>query len=306
MRKMKSFALAGLVAGLLSISSLCFAASSVKGDKVDYDFRTGQAVAVGNVKLRNDDGTASAEEAEYNTKTGEGKLTGSVVADQKDAHVTAAEVVIKNKGKYLSAVGNAVLKKEDKTLRAAQVNYDSDAQYAETVGDWAQMTMTDGSSLDSATMNYNMKNGIAHADGNVRLISPPRKLTARADRAVYNAKAEEGTIQLIGHATATQDQDTVSGDTLTIKGAGGKIAMGEGNVKMVVIPRDTAPQQTEEVGEPVVALAGNPDVPDTIYTLYNWPGTPLHFGDADMEKELTSEKTGEAAGTETSGQTGLA
>ena len=282
MMKLKSFALAGLVAGLLSMSSLCLAASSVKGDKVDYDFRTGQAVAVGNVKLRSDDGTASAEEAEYNTKTGEGKLTGSVVADKKDAHVTAAEVLIKKQGKFLSAIGNAVLQKDDKTLRAAQVNYDSDAQFAETIGDWAQLTMTDGSSLDAAKMNYNMQSGVAHADGNVRLISPPRKLTARADRAVYNAKVEDGTIQLFGHATATQDQDTVSGDTLTIKGAGGKISMAEGNVKMVVIPQNSTPQQTEEVGEPVVALVGDPDVPDTVYKLYSWPGEPISVGDMEF------------------------
>ncbi len=297
MKKLKGLAMLGLMAGLLSISSLCLAASSVKGDKVEYDFRTGQAIAVGNVKLRSDDGTASAEEADYNTKTGEGKLTGSVVADKQDAHVTAAEVVIKNKGKYLSAIGNAVLKKDDKTLRAAQVNYDSDAQFAETIGDWAQLTMTDGSSLDSAKMNYNMKTGIAHADGNVRLISPPRKLTARADRAVYNAKVENGTIQLFGHATATQDQDTVSGDTLTIKGAGGKIAVGEGHVKMVVIPRDTTPQETEIVGEDVVAVVGNPDVPEELYKLYNWPGTPVGFGETDLEKVklAQAEQTDETA-----------
>ena len=92
-------------------------------------------------------------------------------------------------------------------------------------------------------MKYNMGTGVANADGNVRLISPPRNLTARADRAIYNTKEADGTIRLIGHATATQNDDTVSGDTLTITGAGGKVAMGEGNVKMVVLPQSTQPRR---------------------------------------------------------------
>lgn len=284
MLKVKKFAVLGLLAGLLSVSTACWAASSISGDQVQYDFKSGQAAAVGNVKIRHDDGTASAEEADYNTKTGEGKLTGSVVADQKDAHLTSSELIIRKKGKFLSAIGNAVLRKADKTLRAAQVDYDSDAQFAETLGSWAQLTMDDGSSIDSANMKYNMGTGVANADGNVRLISPPRNLTARADRAIYNTKEADGTIRLIGHATATQNDDTVSGDTLTITGAGGKVAMGEGNVKMVVLPQSTQPQ-TAEAGEgpaPVFSLAGLANVPEFLYKFYNWPGHLMTIGQTEI------------------------
>ena len=181
--KMKALFLTCLMTGLLSMGAVAFAASSVSGDKVEYDFKSGQAVAEGNVEIRHDKGRATARKAEYNTKTGEGSLEGSVVADQEDAHLTSASLVIKNKGDYLSAIGNAVLKKADKTLRAEQVNYDSAAKYAETVGSWAQLTMDDGSSLDAASLTYNMETNKAFADGNVRLISPPRDLTARADSA---------------------------------------------------------------------------------------------------------------------------
>lgn len=282
MLKIKKMAVLGLLAGLLSVTTACWAASSISGDQVQYDFKSGQAAAVGNVKIRHDDGTASAEEADYNTKTGEGKLTGSVVADQKDAHLTSSELIIKKQGKFLSAIGNAVLRKEDKTLRAAQVDYDSDAQFAETIGSWAQLTMDDGSSLDSANMKYNMATGVANADGNVRLISPPRNLTARADRAIYNTKEADGTIRLIGHATATQNDDTVSGDTLTITGAGGKVAMGEGNVKMVVVPQSSQPQDAGPGPVPVFSLAGLANVPEFIYKFYNWPGQPLTIGQTEI------------------------
>ncbi len=282
MLKFKKIAMLGILAGLLSVSTACFAANSISADKVDYDFRTGQATATGNVKIRHDKGTASAQDADYNTKSGEGKLTGSVVADQDDAHLTSSELILKKEGHYLSAVGNAVLVKADKTLRAAQVNYDSDSQYAETIGDWAQMTMTDGSSIDSSNMNYSDKTGVAHANGNVRLISPPRNLTARADNAVYNTRADDGTIQLFGHATATQNDDTVSGDTLTIKGAGGKIAMGEGNVKMVVIPQSQQKTAGGPVAAPAAAIAGRSVIPKWIYKFYNWPGEPMTLGNIDL------------------------
>ncbi|WP_281519282.1 LptA/OstA family protein [Acidaminococcus timonensis] len=280
MLKLKKLAMLGILAGLLSVTTACWAASSISADTVEYDFKTGQAAAEGNVQIRHDDGTASASSADYNTKTGEGKLTGSVVADQKDAHLTSGTLIIKNKGKFLSAIGNAVLRKADKTLRADQVDYDSDAQFTQTVGDWAQLTMDDGSSLDSASMKYNMQSGVANADGNVRLVSPPRNLTARADRAIYNTKEADGTIRLIGHATATQNDDTVSGDTLTITGAGGKVAMAEGDVKMVVVPQQSQPAVQEET--PVISLAGLPGIPAYVYKFYNWPGQLLSWGETEV------------------------
>ena len=93
--KMKALFLTCLMTGLLSMGAVAFAASSVSGDKVEYDFKSGQAVAEGNVEIRHDKGRATARKAEYNTKTGEGSLEGSVVADQEDAHLTSASLIIK-------------------------------------------------------------------------------------------------------------------------------------------------------------------------------------------------------------------
>ena len=55
MLKIKKIAMLGFLAGLLSVTSACWAASSITGDQVEYDFKTGQAAAVGNVKIRHDD-----------------------------------------------------------------------------------------------------------------------------------------------------------------------------------------------------------------------------------------------------------
>ena len=47
MLKVKKFAVLGLLAGLLSVSTACWAASSISGDQVQYDFKSGQAAAWG-------------------------------------------------------------------------------------------------------------------------------------------------------------------------------------------------------------------------------------------------------------------
>lgn len=255
----------------LAWGTAAFAASAIDGDVIEYDFRNGQAIATGNVTITNDDGKATAKEAEYNTKTENGKLTGSVIADKGDAHLTCHILNIAEAGDHLTAIGNAVLKKEDKTLRAQQVEYFGKKQYAETIGSWAQLALDDGSVMDSANMNYNMASGLAHANGNVRLISPPRKLTARADNAVYNTKQDEGTIELIGHATATQDGNTVSGNTLTLKGAGGKVAVAEGNVRMYYVPKPSPP-----AAAPIVNAQGAGNYRED--RIYSWPGDSMSVG----------------------------
>jgi lipopolysaccharide export system protein LptA len=265
--------------GTLAYATVALAASSVTGDTIEYDFRNGQAIAKGNVIITNDDGRATAKDADYNTKTGEGKLTGSVVATKKDAKVTCHTLTIAQAGNHLTAIGNAVLKQQDKTLRADQVEYDSNRQYAETVGNWAQLALDDGSTMDSANMDYNMKDGIANAHGNVRIISPPRKLTARGDNAIYNTKLEDGTVELIGHATATQDGNTVNGDTLTLKGAGGKIAVAEGNVKLVYVPKPGPAAQP-----PLADFMGEGKYQEM--NLYNWPGEKIQVASAEATTDI--------------------
>ena len=268
----------------LSFASVVLAAdpSSIYADKIDYDFRNGQAVAQGNVVIKREGGTTTAENADYNTKTGNGHLKGNVIGIKGDSKITCQTMNLADQGDHITAIGNAVLKKTDKTLRASQVEYYSQREYAETVGDWAQLGMDDGSTLDAGYLNYDMKAGLARGEGNVRIVSPPRKLTARSDKAIYNTKAEDGTIELIGHATATQDGDTVSGNTLTLKGTGtekNQVAIADGNVKMVFIPKPAAPQPAVE---PFWSLVGDVPVPEEIYKQGNWPGETVTITETSL------------------------
>jgi hypothetical protein len=116
----------------------------------------------------------------------------------------------------------------------------------------------------------------------VRIVSPPRKLTARGDQAFYDTKADDGTIKLIGHATATQDGDTVSGNTLTLKGTGNQkdqVAIADGNVKLVYVPK---PEPKKPVVEPYYSIVGDSPVPEETYKQGNWPGETIKIGETAL------------------------
>lgn len=245
MMKIKSVAALAAAFMLLGSSALyvpAFAAQgsgfNVKADEIEYDMTSGNGTAKGNVVILHDGGKATAAAAEFNSKTMSGKLTGGVVADKDDAHITCATFVMHNED-FVSAVGEASVTKEDKTLTAEQIDYHSDIEYAETIGSWGQLTSTDGSVLTAAQITYNGKTGLAEATGNVDIVSPPRNLTAKADKAIYDTN-NDGKVELIGNATATQDGNTVSGNRLIMNNAGnaaaGQRAEAFGNIKIVYVP----------------------------------------------------------------------
>lgn len=253
MMKIKTVAALAAAFMLLGSSALyvpAFAAQgsgfNVKADEIEYDMTSGNGTAKGNVVILHDGGKATAAAAEFNSKTMSGKLTGGVVADKDDAHITCATFVMHNED-FVSAVGEASVTKEDKTLMADQIDYHSDVEYAETIGSWGQLTSTDGSVLTAAQITYNGKTGLAEATGNVDIVSPPRNLTAKADKAIYDTN-NDGKVELIGNATATQDGNTVSGNRLIMNNAGnaaaGQRAEAFGNIKIVYVP-EKQPAQAE-------------------------------------------------------------
>ena len=81
------------------------------------------------------------------------------------------------------------------------------------------------------------------------------------------------------HATATQDGNTVTGETLTLKGAGGKIAIADGNVKLVYVPTPAAPQYP-----PLENIQGQGNYQE--YRIFNWPGEPVKVASAEANKEI--------------------
>lgn len=242
----KNKALHILAAALLSLGIMSTALAapdnfSVKADELEYDLHTGNGTAKGHVVLQQDGGTATADYAEFNSKSKSGVLTGNVVADREDAHISCSKFIMHNEN-YLSAVGNAVIVKNGRSLYADQVDYYKDSEFAQTVGSWARMTDTDGSVLNASKIDYSIKEGVANAYGGVTIDSEARDLTASADKAIYRTD-NDGYIELIGNAKATQKGNSVAGDTLRLTNT--NVASADGNVKIIYIP-EKQPAKTEE------------------------------------------------------------
>ena len=143
----------------------------------------------------------------------------------------------------MSAKVGAIVIKDGKKLEADQVDYYKSTEFAETMGNWARLTDTDGSTLNAGKIDYDMKNGIANAYNGVNIDSPARKLTATADKAIYETKAN-GYVELIGNAHATQDGNSVTGDKLRLTNS--NVAVADGNVKIIYVPEEQPAKATEE------------------------------------------------------------
>lgn len=220
-----------------SVAATAFAAPgkfSVKADELEYNMQTGEGKGKGHVVIMQDDGKATANYAIFNSKTKSGNLIGNVMAYKGDVQITCGEATLANDD-YISAFGGAIVIKEGKRLEADRVDYYKSTEFAETIGGWARLTDADGSTLNAAKIDYDMKNGIANAYGGVNIDSPARKLTATADKAIYETKAN-GYVELIGNARATQDGNSVTGDKLRLTNS--NVAVADGNVKIIYVPEE--------------------------------------------------------------------
>ena len=190
----------------------------LNANTVEYDTQTGLITATSSVKMIQDGAVLTGASAQYNSKTQEGFVTGGVVADKADMHMTAA--TIKTSGaNHMIATGNVVVVKADKTLTGPQIDYYPDTDYA-VIESNARVTMTDGT-FTSDRMEAYLKENRLIGTGNVHIVSPPRNLDAVGDQATYYGQ-DDGKVILTGNAVATQNNNTLRSNKLTIYLAGGK------------------------------------------------------------------------------------
>lgn len=190
----------------------------LNANTVEYDTQTGLITATGSVKMIQDGAVLTGASAQYNSKTQEGFVTGGVVADKEDMHMTAA--MIKTSGSnHMIATGNVVAVKADKTLTGPQIDYYLDTSYA-VIESNARVTMNDGTFTSDRMEAYLNENRLI-GTGNVHIVSPPRNLDAVGEQATYYGK-DDGKVILTGNAVATQNNNTLRSNKLTIYLAGGK------------------------------------------------------------------------------------
>ena len=237
----------GCMAVLLLYCSAVFAAPANRGAKfsvdateIEYDLASGNGTTIGKTTIQYDNGVAVAQGgATFNSKNRTGRLYGGVAADKDDNHLQSEELIMYTDS-FLSAVGNAVLTKGDKTLKAPRVDYHDDKKFAETLGGTARLSSADGSWLSAGKIVYDMKTGVANATGGVTMANTTQNMTGSGDRAVYDPH-ETGYIELIGHAKATREGNTVTGDRVRITNAAGSDSRThvQGNVRIVYYPEVT-------------------------------------------------------------------
>ncbi|MBQ5348335.1 MAG: hypothetical protein IIU54_00935, partial [Phascolarctobacterium sp.] len=196
----------------------------------------------GNVIILQEDGKATANYANFDSKAKTGVLVGKVVVTKGDTTINC-ETFTMHSEDYVTAAGTATVTKEGKKLEAEQIDYHKSTEYMETVGNWARLTDVDGSTLSAGKIDYDAKSGVANASGGITIDSEARKLTATADKAIYETRAN-GYVELIGNAKATQDGNSVTGDRLRLTNA--NVAVADGNVKIIYIPAEKTAQATEE------------------------------------------------------------
>ena len=213
---------------------------SVDATEIEYDLASGNGTTIGKTTIQYDNGVAVAQGgATFNSKNRTGRLYGGVAADKDDNHLQSEELIMYTDS-FLSAVGNAVLTKGDKTLKAPRVDYHDDKKFAERLGGTARFSSADGSWLSAGKIVYDMKTGVANATGGVTMANTTQNMTGSGDRAVYDPH-ETGYIELIGHAKATREGNTITGDRVRITNAAGSDSRThvQGNVRIVYYPEVT-------------------------------------------------------------------
>jgi lipopolysaccharide export system protein LptA len=235
-------ATAAICCGMASTALAAPGKFNVKADELEYDLQSGKGLGKGNVIIVQDDGKATANYANFDSKAKTGVLVGKVVVTKGDTQINC-ETFTMHSEDYVTAAGTATVTKEGKKLEAEQIDYHKSTEYMETVGSWARLTDVDGSTLSAGKIDYDAKSGVANASGGITIDSEARKLTATADKAIYETRAN-GYVELIGNAKATQDGNSVTGDRLRLTNA--NVAIADGNVKIIYIPAEKTAQATEE------------------------------------------------------------
>lgn len=188
------------------------APSELNADKVDYNMKTGQMTAEGNVVIRYDGGVATGAFATYNTKTHQGRMTGGVVADKEDMHLDCDVVEILSQTKMV-AIGNVHGWKQDKRVDGPRVEYDNGEGYAR-LPEGGKLSSADGTFTADYIEGWT-KTERAKGVGNAHVISPPKNFEGGGDEAEYFGK-ESGKVVLTGNAWAIQDNNMLKSGRLTV------------------------------------------------------------------------------------------
>lgn len=210
------FLSAAAIALLLSATTI-FAADSenatLDADIVEYDMKTGEAKAEGNVLMTRGLTKLTGKRAFYNLNTKEGFVEGNVIGVRENMRITCDKLKSDN-AEHMYATGNVKGIQEDKTFEGDYVEYFPEQNSYVKIPGPGKVTSKDG--VFTANMMEGWLNDEHYVGiGNAHLVSPPNDLEAGGDRVDYWGK-ELNKAVLKGNAWAIQENHFVKGNRLTI------------------------------------------------------------------------------------------
>lgn len=213
--RFKQIAAAAACIPLLCMGTLYAAdePSELNADTVEYDMKTGQIIATGNVLLKHGTAKATGAKGMYNVNTQAARLEGNVIAVKETARVTCDWAENDGKG-HMQAHGNVHATKEDKSFVGDHIDYYPNDRGHIVIPAGGVVSSKDG------TATADMMEGWLDEEhyvgiGNAHLISPPKNLEAGGDHLDYYGKDERKAI-LTGNAWAYQDNHSLRGNRLTV------------------------------------------------------------------------------------------
>lgn len=214
----RTMAIAGAACFLLTGS--LFAAekqqppTSLDGDVVEYNMKTGVVTAKGNVLMTQGDMKSTGDEAEYNSKTKAGRVEGNVIAidKAKDLRITCHKATT-DAEQHMVAEGDVHGKMEDKTFAGDRVDYFQQKDYA-LIENGGTITSKEGV-FTADRMEGFLKEEHIIGRGNAHMISPANDMEAGGDQLDYYGLEQDQAI-LTGNAWAIQYNNTLKSNRLVI------------------------------------------------------------------------------------------
>ncbi len=213
--RMKKLALTMAMSLALPLGQLSAAGepAELNADSVEYDMTSGQAVAVGDVLLKQGNTKVTGAKATYNSKTQEGTVEGSVIAVRDTLRLTCDRIVTTAQEKIIAS-GSVRGVDGDKSFAGEQVEYYPQQNKYVKIPGGGTISNADGT-FSASYMEGWLDDEHYVGQGSVHVSSPARRMEAGGDHADYRGK-EQGVVVLTGNAWAVQENNMMKSNKLTL------------------------------------------------------------------------------------------
>lgn len=187
--------------------------AELNADTVEYDMSSGQAVATGDVLLKQGTAKVTGAKATYNSKTQLGTVEGNVIAVRDSLRVTCSKLTLDGQS-HMQASGSVRGTDGDKSFAGEQVDYYPNQNKYVKIPGGGTITNADGT-FTASYMEGWLDDEHYVGRGNVHVVSPSRQMEAGGDNADYVGK-DQGRVVLTGNAWAVQENNTMKSNKLTL------------------------------------------------------------------------------------------